>query len=81
MSIEMLCILMQLFLRTVSQSIIVFYDGSAIDKMSFAFGFSGDDIENESDNDDSLVQQVENYSIDATPLIQPKRHSLQELVS
>jgi hypothetical protein len=50
-------------------------------KMSFAFGFAGDDIDSD-DSADELVECVERLNIDDTlSSIPPKCHNLQELVS
>ena len=51
--------------------------------MSFSFSFSGDDIEDDSNdnrNTDDLATRLQNVSIAPTPLIPPKRHTFAELL-
>lgn len=53
--------------------------------MSFSFGFSGDDIED--DGEDGLVDDMVKHQISEQPTsavvatLQPKRHSFKDLVS
>lgn len=54
--------------------------------MSFSFGFSGDDIEDDGDNESQggLVDEMVKHSISestASHTIEPNTHSLRELVS
>ena len=48
--------------------------------MSFSFGFSGDDIEEDEEEHD-LVKGMEQVEVNDAPLIMPKRHTYMELVS
>lgn len=53
--------------------------------MSFSFGFSGDDIENDGEQDD-LADEMSKHAISESQMssvdsIEAKAHSLQELVS
>jgi hypothetical protein len=56
--------------------------------MSFSFGFSGDDIDDdvEGEDQDALAKEMSTHTISdgehlSVPVFQPKRHSLEELVS
>jgi hypothetical protein len=56
--------------------------------MSFSFGFSGDDIDDdvEAEDQDALAKGMSTHTISdgehlSVPVLQPKRHSLEELVS